>query len=78
MDASFGLRRPASLAAVTMAQSAPGLSTALAEALFHTAPCTRGEPPAATKATPRPANDRHAAGNFLGGLYRFGRRAVGW
>ncbi|HZB92294.1 MAG TPA: hypothetical protein VE397_12675 [Stellaceae bacterium] len=77
MDTSFGLGRPASLAAVTLPQSAPGLSTALAEALFQSAPREGGELPVA-KVAPRPANDRHAASGFLSGLYRFGLRAVGW
>jgi hypothetical protein len=65
MDRDFGLYRPPAIAAVTMAQSAPGAWTNLAEFLFQPG---RGKLRAATAEAPvpQPANDRYPASRRVG------------
>lgn len=68
MDRDFGLYRPPAIAAVTMAQSAPGAWTNLAEFLFQPG---RGKARAAAAETPapQPANDRYPALPRVGAAY---------
>jgi hypothetical protein len=57
MDGSFGSGRPFAFDAISTAQSAPGLSTALAQALFR-ADRKHAVAPPREPSLPRPANDR--------------------
>lgn len=78
MDGNSGLGRPFGFDAITRAQSAPGLSTQLAQALFRAA---RHRTPAAPRepVLPHPANDRQRPSSELAStrLCRFARRTAG-